>query len=169
MKANIKNIYDEIITTFFFIGKIKFAPGSIASIFPLLFLYIPLPLRLYLIGLLVVTLFIFSLNSIKRMELKYGNDAPQIVIDEIIGMLLVLFTPYVVFGYIWAILAFGFFRLFDIFKPFPINIINNKKGSAFVILDDVLAAVYTWITIHCIYQLSNIFGIYYIITHLMKQ
>jgi phosphatidylglycerophosphatase A len=165
MTWNLKRIFDELLTTFFFVGKVKFAPGTIASIIPLSVLFIPMPTRLYVIGITVVVLFLISLLSIKRMELIHGDDSPQIVIDEIIGMLLVLFSPFIVFGPVWALFAFAFFRLFDIFKPYPIHLANNKKGSFWVLFDDVLAAVFAWVALHCIYQLSNIFGIYYIIKH----
>jgi len=165
MTWSIKRIWDELLTTFFFVGKVKFAPGTVASIIPLSVLFIPMPVRLYVIGIAVVVLFVISLWSIKRMELIHGDDAPQIVIDEIIGMLLVLFSPYIVFGPVWAFIAFGFFRIFDIFKPYPIHLANNKKGSFWVLFDDVLAAIFAWVALHCIYQLSNIFGVYYIIKH----
>ena len=102
------------------------------------------------------------------MELIHGDDAPQIVVDEIIGMSLVLFSPFITFGPVWAVLAFAFFRVFDIFKPFPIHLANNKKGNFWVLFDDVLAAAFAWVALHCIYQLSNIFGIYYLITHFGK-
>lgn len=68
-------------------------------------------------------------------------DHGGIVWDEIVAMMLVLtFTPMTV---IWWILAFGLFRLFDIWKPYPIRQIDAKvKGGFGVMLDDLLAAVY---------------------------
>lgn len=165
MTWTLKRLWDELLTTFFFVGKVKFAPGTVASIIPLSVLFIPMPTRLYVIGIAVIVLFIVSLPSIRRMESIYGNDTQIIVIDEIIGMLLVLFSPFIVYGTFWAVLAFGFFRVFDIFKPYPINLANNKKGSFWVLFDDVLAAFFAWVALHCIYQLSNIFGIYYLIKH----
>jgi len=165
MTWTLKRLWDELLTTFFFIGKVKFAPGTVASIIPLSVLFIPMPTRLYIIAITVIVLVIVSLPSIRRMESIYGNDSQIIVIDEIIGMLLLLFSPFIVYGPVWAILAFAFFRLFDIFKPYPIHLANNKKGSFWVIFDDVLAAFFAWVALHCLYQLSNIFGIYYFIKH----
>ena len=45
--------------------------------------------------------------------------------------------------YVFAILAFCFFRLFDIFKPFPISYVDkNVKGGLGIVLDDLIAGVF---------------------------
>ena len=47
---------------------------------------------------------------------------------------------------------FLLFRLFDILKPFPINLIDKKLKNGFgVVLDDVLAGIFTAITYYCGY------------------
>ncbi|HNF89740.1 MAG TPA: phosphatidylglycerophosphatase A, partial [Thiobacillaceae bacterium] len=65
-----------------------------------------------------------------------------IVWDEVAAFLLVLpFAPAGPFGYL---LAFALFRLFDIWKPFPIGWLDARvKGGVGVMLDDVLAAGYS--------------------------
>jgi phosphatidylglycerophosphatase A len=69
------------------------------------------------------------------------HDSGHIVWDEIAAFLLVLvFTPS---GRLWMPYAFALFRLFDIWKPFPINWLDRCiKGGVGVMLDDVLAAGY---------------------------
>ena len=69
------------------------------------------------------------------------SDHGGIVWDEIVAFLLVLyFTP---FAWPWFILAFSLFRLFDIWKPFPIGYFDRTvKGGFGVMLDDLLAAGY---------------------------
>lgn len=69
------------------------------------------------------------------------HDHGGIVWDEIAAFLLVLpFAPPVWWGYV---LAFVLFRLFDIWKPFPIGWLDARvHGGLGVMLDDVLAAVY---------------------------
>ncbi len=68
-------------------------------------------------------------------------DPPQVVIDEICGMLITLAVlpktwPYVLGGFL-------LFRLFDILKPFPANRINaDMSGGAGIVLDDVVAGIY---------------------------
>jgi phosphatidylglycerophosphatase A len=69
------------------------------------------------------------------------EDHGGIVWDEIAAFLLVLpFAPPSLFGYL---LAFALFRLFDIWKPFPIGWLDRHVGGGLgVMLDDVLAAAY---------------------------
>lgn len=69
------------------------------------------------------------------------SDHGAIVWDEIVAMMLVLvFTPT---NWLWWIAAFLLFRLFDIWKPFPIRQCDAMvKGGLGVMLDDILAAAY---------------------------
>lgn len=68
-------------------------------------------------------------------------DHNSIVIDEMIGMSLVL--EFVAPGAMIWIAAFLLFRLFDVVKPWPVSIAHHRfKGGFFVVLDDVLAAIY---------------------------
>ena len=70
------------------------------------------------------------------------HDHPGIVWDEIAGMYLTLLVipPHIgLYG-----LAFGLFRLFDIWKPWPIRDLDHRlAGGAGIMLDDLLAALYT--------------------------
>lgn len=70
------------------------------------------------------------------------HDHGGIVWDEVAAFLLVLpFAPASPFGFL---LAFALFRLFDIWKPFPIGWLDARlKGGVGVMLDDVLAAGYS--------------------------
>jgi phosphatidylglycerophosphatase A len=79
-------------------------------------------------------------------------DHGGMVWDEIVAMMLVLiFTP---FGMVWYVLAFALFRLFDIWKPFPISYLDRKfKGGFGVMIDDIMAAIYA---IAVLYLLSSI-------------
>ena len=77
------------------------------------------------------------------------SDHGSIVWDEIVAMMLVLtITPN---HWLWWIVAFIIFRLFDIWKPFPISLCDAKlKGGFGVMFDDLLAAIYAMITIKLI-------------------
>jgi phosphatidylglycerophosphatase A len=69
-------------------------------------------------------------------------DHGGIVIDEIAAFLLVLAT--VPFTWQWVAVAFLLFRVFDITKPWPINVADQRiKGGFGVMFDDLLAAVYS--------------------------
>ena len=70
------------------------------------------------------------------------HDHPAIVWDEIAGMMLaMLAAPATWWG---ALLAFGLFRLFDVWKPWPIREVDHgMRGGAGIMLDDILAALMT--------------------------
>lgn len=80
----------------------------------------------------------------KQTELALGNvhDYGGIVWDEIVAMFLVY--ALIPQGLFWWVIGFALFRLFDIFKPQPIKWADSKvSGGLGVMLDDVIAAVYT--------------------------
>jgi phosphatidylglycerophosphatase A len=70
------------------------------------------------------------------------HDHPGIVFDEVAGMLVTTLIG-VSGGLLELALAFVFFRIFDIIKPWPIRDVDHRlKGGAGIMLDDVMAAVY---------------------------
>ena len=70
------------------------------------------------------------------------HDHGSIVWDEFIGVwLCLLCVPEI--SWFWCAVAFVVFRFFDILKPYPIKIFDEKLESGFgIMIDDVLAAVY---------------------------
>jgi phosphatidylglycerophosphatase A len=115
-------------------------PGTAASIIGVL---IFLLCKDSLPGYIVVTLGVIlagALVSRKAERLFSKKDAPCIVIDEVAGMLVSLFLiparPTLI------IVAFILFRVMDILKPYPINLLQRLPGGAGVMCDDLLAALY---------------------------
>lgn len=152
MKIN-TNFLDEIIVTFFYLGKMKYAPGTFGSLGGLFILLMPEYTIWYLSIIFAILLFIISYYPIKRYEKLKGDDHSSIVIDEVIGMLLVFSNPYMILNFYWIAIGFALFRFFDILKPFPINLINQKKGAFFVVADDIVAGLLAMIILH-IFQLG---------------
>ncbi len=74
------------------------------------------------------------------------HDHPAIVWDEVVGYLItMMFAPS---GWLWMLIGFALFRLFDIWKPWPIRVIDRcMHGGLGIMLDDVLAAVYAAIVL----------------------
>lgn len=82
------------------------------------------------------------------------KDPQQAVVDEVIGQLIVfLFVP---FGLNWYFVLAGFllFRLFDIWKPYPIDSLQNLPAGIGVCADDILAGVYGGTCLALIYAIS---------------
>lgn len=119
------------------------APGTFGTLLalPLYPLLMPLPLPLQLA--LIAALFALGIPICQKAGEALGvSDHGSIVWDEIVAMLLVLaFTPPL---WIWWLVAFALFRLFDIWKPAPIRQMDARlKGGLGVMLDDLLAAIYS--------------------------
>ena len=118
------------------------APGTVGTLlgFPLFYLLVQLPSVFLWVALLL--LFIVGVLACERTGRDLGvSDHGSIVWDEVVAFALVLvFTPRTATG--WAA-AFVLFRLFDIWKPFPIAYFDRTvKGGFGVMLDDLLAAGY---------------------------
>ena len=132
----------------FGIGYIRIAPGTFGSLFAILVWYISINfLNIYLFYVIIIIVFISSFKTI-NIYLKNENrdDPPEVVVDEFIGqsvplIFLLQFNVYEV------LLAFSSFRLFDIFKIYPVNKVENIKGANGVIMDDIVAGVYSLIII----------------------
>ena len=142
----------RFILTGFYIGKIKYAPGTFGTLLAVpLFLLIQ---DLYLISK-ILFVFLFFLLSLFLLSISYKRkvfdeiDDKSIVIDEIIGYLVfIIFFENTLFD---LTVGFLLFRLFDIIKPYPISLIDKKMKNALgVILDDIIAGLFSGITLFII-------------------
>ena len=144
-----------VLLTLFGIGHIKYAPGTIASFVTCLIYYPLILIKINFIYLLIIflILLIYSIIIIDKLSHHFKEKDPkEIVIDEFIGQSipLIFMSEYIISSKnpLPIFLAFFLFRFFDILKPFPINIIDKKmKNGLGVVLDDIIAGIYTSITI----------------------
>ncbi len=133
-------------------GYSSIAPGTIASTLALLIVIFNAPS--YVIIIMTIIACILGLWSVPYLEDHWGNDASKIVIDEVVGMWLILSVPIFPKTWIWNVIALIFFRLFDIAKPFPISWLNSRKGSIWVFADDIVAALYTIMIMYLLLWMS---------------
>lgn len=104
---------------------------------------------------ILITFLLFCLVGIwaanRSVELLGSSDAPQAVVDEVIGQLIVfLFIPFTT-SWLLIIAGFALFRLFDIWKPYPIDYLQSLPGGIGVCADDILAGVYAGVGLALIY------------------
>lgn len=122
-------------------GLARKAPGTWGTFEAcLLAPFVFLPLSIFWRSVALIALFILGGLAATRAEKLLGQKDPgQVVIDELVGVWLVL-LPFQKAGF-WTILAaFLFFRLFDITKPGPIRASENWLPDGFgVMIDDVMA------------------------------
>ncbi|WP_084493548.1 phosphatidylglycerophosphatase A family protein [Brackiella oedipodis] len=143
-------------------GLIKPGPGTWGSILAFL-LWLPLKHILdneWLIVAFLTLGFVFGCYACHKTG-KYlrVHDYGGIVWDEMIALWLVLFviTP-VQHNLLWSVLALLIFRIYDIFKPWPIKTLDcSLKNGLGVMLDDILAALYTLFTLAILMRLGGIF------------
>jgi len=118
------------------------APGTVGSLVGVLFAWLALSLSLewrVAVGVAIVVAGVWICGESAR---RTGvHDHPGIVWDEIAGMYLTLLVAVPQIP-LWA-LGFGLFRLFDIWKPWPIRDLDHRlSGGAGIMLDDLAAALY---------------------------
>lgn len=128
-------------------GYFPIAPGTVGSLCGLLcfVLLAGMSAPVYLVSMLAI--FFFSIWVSGRAEAIYGaKDDRRIVIDEIFGMLLGLTGSSL--NLKTAVAGFLLFRFFDIVKIFPASFVQKRlDGGLAVVLDDVIAGIYTNISL----------------------
>ena len=137
----------KAITTLFGAGYIKYAPGTIGSILTVLIWFIIYTAfgQIYFLGLFII-LTAGSYNLIKIYLSVYSKKDPQeIIIDEFIGISIPLLFVSSYQSYFEILLVFVSFRIFDILKIYPVNKAEMLDGPMGIILDDVIAGIYTLI------------------------
>ena len=132
----------------FGIGYIRIAPGTFGSLFAILVWYVSINyLNIYFFYMIIIIVFICSFKAINIYLRNESKDDPsEVVVDEFIGQSLPLIFL-LQFNVYEVLLAFSSFRLFDIFKIYPVNKVENIKGANGVIMDDVVAGIYSLIII----------------------
>jgi len=123
-------------------GLARLAPGTFGTIvgLPLFYCLMATPELVHYTTIAV--LFFIGIPICSKAGTALGvSDHGSIVWDEIVAMMLVLeFAPQ---KPVWWLVAFTLFRLFDVWKPFPIRQCDAKlKGGFGVMFDDLLAAIY---------------------------
>lgn len=149
---------DKIImflATGFYSGNLPKCPGtwgSFAAFLPWLF-FRNLPFPSYAIVLAIVFVGGCLLAGSAEKILDQA-DAGPIVIDEFMGMFIaLLWVP--AHPVAW-ILAFLFFRLFDILKPFPVSWFDQRIHGGFgIMMDDVVAGLYALVSLQLLWSVAS--------------
>lgn len=137
------------LATWFGCGLLPVAPGTFGTIAA-----VPLVLGLRNLGVwhnasaLVIITGISIWAAGRYQELSGQDDPPKVVIDEVAGFSLTMFL----LPPSWPILGLGFilFRFFDILKPYPIRRLEKLTGGFGIVTDDLLAGLYSQLSIRII-------------------
>ncbi len=132
-----------LIATGCYSGYLPKAPGTWGSLVGLLLFFLLHSLNLEIYLAVVAGIFVIGTFAAGETEkILDRKDPGLVVIDEIVGMLVTMTavpaTP------LAMVLGFTLFRLFDILKPFPIRLVDQRfHGGLGIMLDDILAGIYS--------------------------
>ena len=142
----------HLLATWFGVGLIKPAPGTWGSLAALLIWYFAEFLHSSIYIILPIFILFSWLICSQASKGSDSKDHSAIVIDEVAGMLVAL--SFVSYGAMTYISAFLLFRLFDIWKPWPISWADhNVKGGLGILLDDLIAGSFAGGIIYAIFFL----------------
>ena len=127
-------------------GLIPFAPGTAGTLVGVLICLLCIPMPWILRLLFVFALLTVSLYVADQAEKIYQKkDDQRIVIDEIIGLQITMLP--VAINVLSLCAGFVLFRVFDIWKPFPVRHLQRLPGGWGIVADDVAAGIYAGVVL----------------------
>jgi len=147
------NTLAKLIATGLGSGYAPVAPGTAGAALAAIITYFiaiyssssTLNIALVVLSIVFTVLGIWSANVLQD---EWGHDPGKIVVDEMVGIWIsMLFIP---FSLLNLLLAFGLFRLYDIWKPWIVKKAENLDGGLGVMADDVVAGVFANVTLQFI-------------------
>lgn len=132
-------------------GLAPFAPGTFGTLMaiPLYLLMMQLSLAPYLVVVAIVSVTGVWICD-KSSKLLGVHDHGGIVWDEFAGFFVTMIAAPA--GWIWIVIGFALFRLFDIWKPWPISLLDKKvEGGLGIMIDDIVAGIYALICLQALY------------------
>jgi phosphatidylglycerophosphatase A len=134
-----------VLATWYGCGYWPWGPGTAGSLAAILIAW-PLsaragfgPWHFLILSLVLLWPSIIAAGLVARESAR--KDPQIVVVDEVLGQWITLVGA-MRFDWISLALAFGLFRLFDIWKPFPVRKLESIPGGAGIILDDIGAGIY---------------------------
>ena len=135
-----------IFATFLGVGFFPLAPGTAATIAGIGLVFL-LQFSLFYYVMVLMILLVIAIPVCSYLEKQIGRKDPGIlVIDEVVGIMIALIG--LPLDWRFVIVGFFLFRAFDMFKIYPINRLEALPGGLGIMLDDVMAGLYTNIVLH---------------------
>ncbi len=140
----------RLISSVGYVGRVPLAPGTVGSFAAFCAWYIISPkIKTPLFIFLTLIIFFIGVYVSKIIEKELAvHDPGEIVIDEWVGQWIALW--FIELSLFWGLITFCIFRIFDIWKPWPVNKMDLISNGWGVMLDDVVASIYTILFIQII-------------------
>lgn len=146
----------------FYTGFSPVASGTVGSLLGFGIYLLPHFSEWYYLLTSIVIFFLIGIYCSEKMRQRYGEDPPEVVIDEIVGLWFTYLIGSIVFELffsfksfdpefkfstklVFAVIGFFVFRFFDIVKLEPAKYVDKKDSGLNIMLDDVISAVYAGI------------------------
>ncbi len=145
-------LWATVVATFFGAGRLKPGPGTWGSVATILVWAlassrIPPANRAWATAIAAAVVTLIGIPAATRVARAYGSKDPQfVVIDEVAGQLVALIAV----PLLWKTFLVGLilFRLFDIWKPFPIRRLERLPEGTGIMVDDLGAGIYAFAVMH---------------------
>jgi phosphatidylglycerophosphatase A len=110
-----------------------------------------------LVAIIITFIGIWAASRTEKLSGK--KDPSKVVIDEVAGQFIALLpVPFLINEAWWtAILAFVFFRFFDIVKPYPARKFESLESGLGIMADDIVAGIYAAIVVAITVTISWLF------------
>jgi len=145
-----------------FTGYIPFASGTFGSFLGFLIFLIPGFSDMHIILIAMLVCFAAGVYVSEKMKKRYGEDPPEVVIDEITGLWFTYIVAFIIFDFffkakslnptsffvikvIFGLVGLIIFRIFDIIKLQPSKYFDELKSGYGIMLDDIFAGLYAGI------------------------
>lgn len=145
-------VWATLIATFFGIGRLKPGPGTWGSLATVLLWAaassrIPIAVRTSATIIAAIVVTVIGIRAATLVARAASLKDPQfVVIDEVAGQLVAL----IAIPLAWKTFLAGFilFRIFDMWKPFPIRRLEQLPEGTGIVVDDLGAGLYALIVMH---------------------
>lgn len=127
------------IATWFGAGYVPKGPGTAGSLAALL-CAAPVPQHIVWLAALSIPPAIWAAHV--HAVSRNSKDPQEVVVDEVSGQWIALAGATQLDSLAPWIIAFALFRVFDIWKPFPVRQFEKLPGGVGIVMDDVMAGVY---------------------------
>lgn len=130
------------------VGLLPKAPGTWGSLLGVLLVFLT-GWNIFLYAAVLISLVTAGDLAFRSLADKSDKDPHYVVIDEVIG----IFVTFLLIPLSWPSMILGFilFRLFDVWKPFPVRLFEQIPGYWGIVADDIAAGIYAWIVLFLIF------------------
>ena len=149
----------KVFVTFFGVGLSPKAPGTMGTAAAIPFALLLIWSGPFIHMFAAMALALAAIVACEKYEKQIGgHDHSHIVIDEVVGFLITMTWLPITWQSVLA--GFVLFRLFDIWKPWPIRHFDKKvAGGLGVVVDDIVAGIFANIILQLLYTKTNLLGV----------